>query len=127
MSIPRNYKLTIEPREGYLFTRVDADSIDLAMIVDSFNQMVSALREGGYAELMFVRNGPLLSTGENRKLVSSLVRNMLPTGTRIAIVDVYSQTSAAEAAAANNATRAAGLDLESFTTEQEAEAWLLKG
>jgi len=120
-----DYKLTIEPREGYLYTRIDADWVSLAMIVATFNEIFAALHAGDYRALLFVRNCPLLSTPENRRLVSALVRNMVPEGAKIAVVDTYPHNSAAEKAAASEATRAAGLDLMTFDSIEEAEGWLL--
>jgi len=120
-----NYNLTIEPRERYLYTRVDADSVSLAMIVASFNEIFSALNAGGYQALLFVRNSPLLATPDNRRLVLALIRNMVPQGARIAVVDTYPHNSAAEKAAAVEATRSAGLNLMTFDSIEDAEIWLL--
>jgi hypothetical protein len=119
-----DYKLIIEPREGYLYAVFGGDPLTLDMIMKFINGVAAAIKEHGYTRVLLVREAPLLDSDMNRAMVASIIRSRIGDGVKFAIVDAYGNGPAEATRAALNA-RSAGWDLTPFPTVEAAESWLL--
>src|SRR4051812_2535665 len=108
-----DYKLVIEPREGYLYAVFGGDPLTLDMILNFINGIAAAIHEHNYTRVLLVREAPLLDSDPNRAMVANIIRSRIGSGVRFAIVDGYGNDPAAAHAAALNA-RSAGWDLTPF-------------
>lgn len=117
------HKLVIEERDGYLYVEYAGNPLTLQMILDTVNAVGERIRQGGYTRVLLVRDAPLLESDQNRALVAGLIRNLLGTEVKFAIVDKFGNDPQ-EAAQAVRSARAAGWDLTGFDTVEEAAAWL---
>ncbi|HTH50884.1 MAG TPA: hypothetical protein VL501_03065 [Pyrinomonadaceae bacterium] len=118
------YKLVIEPREGYLYVVFGGDPLTLEMILSFINGVAAAIKEGNYTRVLLRREAPLLDSDMNRAMVANIIRSRVGDGVRFAIVDGFGNDPAEAEAAAYNA-RSAGWDLTPFADEEKAEEWLL--
>src|SRR4051812_21617133 len=125
MASRADYKLVIEPREGYLYAVFGGDPLTLVMILNFINGIAAAIKEHNHTRVLLVREAPLLDSNSNRALVANIIRSRVGEGVRFAIVDGYGNAPAEAQAAALNA-RSAGWDLTPFPNVEQAESWLLK-
>lgn len=82
-----NYEISCEDRNGYLLVKVSDTSISLAEAVDYTNKVMRRFREGGYKDVIVVRDVPLDLTERQLRIFGDVIANMLPADGRMAIVD----------------------------------------
>jgi hypothetical protein len=124
------YNLVLERREGYLYACVTAKIITLQTVVEYLNRIAQAVRESRresqLGRLLFVRRTPLMDSTTDYELAANLLRNMLPPGTSIAIVD-ENDNDPGEAKRKLQVLSNRGLNARAFSNVADAEAWLLDG
>ena len=118
------YNLVLEKREGYLYACVTAEVITLQMVVEYLNRISQAARESHSGRLLFVRRTPLMDSISDYELAANLLRNMLPVGTKIAIVD-ENDNDPGEAKQKLQVLSSRGLNARAFGNLPDAEHWLL--
>jgi hypothetical protein len=121
-----HYNLILEERPGYLFAEVQAESISVEILVDYTNEILQRLREINCRRLLLLTKAPVLLPIDNYVIPSGVVRNAIPHGLKIAVVDETSSHSALQKQIADQG-RALGLDLEAFRRIDAAERWLMDG
>src|SRR4051794_17406090 len=97
------YKLEIEPRQGYLYALFGGDPLTLDMILSFINAVAGAIKEHGYTRVLLIREAPLLDSDDNRAMVANIIRSRVAEGVKFAIVDGYGNEPEEARRAANNA------------------------
>src|SRR5438045_1612908 len=80
-----DYKLLIEPREGYLRVSISADAIDLRAVLRYGDEIGKAVTSTGLTNLLLIPAHPVLASGEAR-IGALFLHNVLRIPTRLAIV-----------------------------------------
>jgi hypothetical protein len=119
----RPYKMTIEDRGTYLYVCVESEIIHLEIVVDYINRFARALRETGHRNMIFERRTPLLENLDLYSLAANVLRNVVPPGTRIAVVDPRSKSRSLQQSMLDS-RKEAGVDSADFASIEEAEQWL---
>lgn len=119
----RNYKLLIEPREGYLRVSVSAEAIDLHAILAYGDEIGKAVASTGLTNVLLIPNYPFLPRGEARTSALFL-RNALRIPARLAIVH-GKEAADGERREFAHIFQQAGLDANVFTDEAAAREWLI--
>lgn len=120
------YKLTFEERDNYLYACVESDSVSFEMIIEYTNKIVQRLKSSQHDRVMLVNESPVLPSTDCYLIASYIVKNGVSGHVRIAVVD-KSPGNSGKQEQISRQSRAAGLDIQSFTDVGEAEAWLLTG
>ena len=94
------------------------------MIMGYMNRLAALLRETNSDRLLIVRQTPMMDSEYQYSLTWGLLRNTIPHGTKIAVVDDH-DNEPRMIAIALAAGRKAGLDMQGFDTIKAAETWLL--
>ena len=121
-----SYNLTFEERDAHLYACVESDSVSFEMIIDYTNKIVHRLKSGRHHRLLLVNESPVLPSTDCYLIASYIVKNGVPGHVRIAVVD-GSSGHVQKQEQITRQSRAAGLDIQSFTRTDEATAWLLDG
>jgi hypothetical protein len=119
-----SYKLTFEDRDFYLYACVEADSVSFEMVIEYTNQVVQRLKSGQHNRMMLVNESPVLPSTDCYLIASYIVKNAVAGDVRIAVVD-NSPKNSQQQEQISRQSRAAGLDIQSFTDVAEAEEWLI--
>lgn len=119
-----SYKLTFEERDAYLYACVQSESVSFEMIIEYTNKIVQRLKSSHHNRLLLVNESPVLASTDCYLIASYIVKNGVPDHVRIAVVDSFSGHVKKQEQISRE-SRAAGLDIQSFTDAEDAAGWLL--
>ncbi len=121
----KQYELTLEEREGYLYARVEAHTITEEIAMEYLQEVTDRCRELNCERLLVDRDIPAMLPDGTLFFVAAEFQKMIA-GVRVAFVNKYlSNDDALEFAVRVGVNR--GADYGIFDNQQDAERWLLGG
>jgi hypothetical protein len=118
----RQFGLTIEKREGYLYARIKALELSLETFVELFDDLAEECRRCECEKILLYRDVPSMpGVGNTFEIVTSMLK-LLP-GLMVAIVNPYPSNSDLLTFASDLA-QTRGYELRVFTDESAALQWL---
>jgi hypothetical protein len=122
--VKNSYDLTFEERDGYLFARVQAESVDQAIAMDYLRKVAARCDQLEATHLMLYRDIPTMLPDGILFFVTTEFLKMIR-GVRAAFVNPYlSNTDSMDFAITVGKNR--GADYHAFNNTADAEHWLLK-
>jgi hypothetical protein len=121
---PKEYTLTFEDRDSYLFAHVEGERETLSIAHAYWTEIAEKTLSGGHKRLLVVEDIPeAISIAEVHQLVSEFAE--LPViDIRLAFIDMHpTQRNLNEFGILVGSNR--GMTIEAFEEESEAERWLL--
>ena len=117
------FHLLITQKKGYLSIEYGGTDLTLQNALDIINISAHVARTQEARNVLLIRNMPLITSDEDRRMFAALVQRSVDPNVRFAMVDKYGNDPK-ESAKGLAVLRSVGWDVTEFPKEKDAVKWL---